>query len=417
MSRRNFLGFGAGLVTAAALPSWLPRVVYAAQENSERDVMVSIFLRGGADGLTLCPPHGDASYYSLRPTLALAPPDSSGEGRALDLDGFFGLPPAMEPLLEAWQEGSLALVHACGLPNTSRSHFDAMHSMEVGQEQPPASLFSGWLGRHLQATAPTMESALLRAVGIGFGLQRTLVGAPQSLPIADLANFGLAGDPSNAAERRGVIEAMYEALPGAFSQATQGTFDTIDLLKAIDFIGYQPTGGAVYPEGEFGASLASVAALIKAEVGVEAVAVDLGGWDTHDFQGPVDGGMAGLMNILAQGLAAFHLDLSSSEHSKVTTVAMSEFGRNAFENGSAGTDHGHGGLMLALGSAINGGQVLTDWPGLAPGQLYQEQDLAITIDYRDILSEILSKRLGNTDINAVFGDPSYTPVERGIVNV
>ena len=416
LSRRGFLGLGAGLVTAAALPAWLPRVVYAAEENSSRDVILSIFLRGGADGLTLCVPHGEASYYSLRPSLAIAPPDSSAANRVLDLDGFFGLPPAMEPLLEAWQEKDLAFVHACGMPNTSRSHFDAMHFMEVGQERPPANLISGWLGRHLQATAPSVPDALLRAVGIGFGLQRTLAGAPNTLPIADLANFGLTGDPSNAGERREALEAMYRNLPDAFGQAARSSFQTIDLLEAIDFEGYQPADGAVYPDGEFGTSLASAAALIKAQVGVEAIAVDLGGWDTHDFQGPVDGGMSALMGVLAQGLSALHKDLFGSGHTNVSVVAMSEFGRNAFENGSAGTDHGHGGVMMVLGGAVQGGQVFTDWPGLAPGQLFENQDLAITIDYRDVLSEILTKRLDNIDLGTVFQDPTYVPVDRGILS-
>ena len=415
LSRRGFLGGAAGLLTAAALPGWLPRVVYADSHNSNRDVLVSIFLRGGADGLTLCVPHGEAAYYSLRPNLAIAPPDSSDANRTLDLDGFFGLPPALAPLQTAYQNGDLAIVHACGLPDTSRSHFSAMRYMEVGQENPPISLGTGWLGRHLQVTAPAQADALLRAVGIGFGLQQSLVGSPNALPIADFANFGLIGAPDNEADRREAFEAMVAGLPDLMSQASRNTFGTLDLLDTIDFEGYQPTGGATYPEGEFGTALASTAALIKAEVGVEAVAIDLGGWDTHDFQGPVDGAMAGLMSVLGQGLAAFHADLFGDGHDNVVVVAMSEFGRNAFENGSAGTDHGHGGVMLTLGGGIAGGQVIRQWPGLAPGQLFEDQDLAITIDYRDVVAEILTKRLDNPDLDAVFGDPSYQYVERGVV--
>lgn len=416
LSRRRFLGVGAGFLTAAALPGWLPRVVYADSENSSRDVIVSIFLRGGADGLSLCVPHGEAAYYNLRPTLAIAPPDSSDPARRVtDLDGFFGLPPAFAPLLPAYQNGDLAIVHACGLPDTSRSHFSAMHFMEVGQENPPISLGSGWLGRHLQITAPAQSQALLRAVGIGFGLQQTLVGAPEALPIADLARFGLAGDPASLADRRLALETMVAGLDDAMGRATRHTLATIDLLGAIDFEGYQPTGGAVYSAGELGTALASTAALIKADVGVEAVAIDVGGWDTHDFQGPVDGAMAGLMGGFGQALAAFHSDLFAAGYENIVVVAQSEFGRNAFENGSAGTDHGHGGVMMVLGGAIAGGRVHGVWPGLAPDQLFDGQDLAITTDYRDILSEILVKRLDNPEIGAVFADPSYTYVERGIV--
>lgn len=414
-SRRNFLGLGAGALAAAALPGWLPRVVYAAEENSQRDVIVSLFLRGGADGLTLCVPHGDPDYYSLRPTLAIAPPDSQQANRVTDLDGFFGLAPSMAPLHEIWQNGDLAFVHACGLPDTTRSHFDAMRVMEVGQAHPPSSLATGWLGRHLQATAPTLDDALLRAVGIGFGLQRTLAGAPQALPIAELGDFGLDGEPDTAPARRAALEAMYRNLPDLFSQATRNTFGTIDLLDTIGFEGYQPAGGVQYPEGEIGLALSSTAALLQAQVGVEAVAIDVDGWDTHDFQGPVDGGMAVLMGQLSQGLAAFHLDLQARGITNVVVVAMSEFGRNAFENGSLGTDHGYGGVMFAMGSSIAGGQVIRQWPGLAPGQLFDDQDLDITIDYRDILGEILAKRLGNTDPAAVFADPTYTPTDRGVV--
>ncbi len=415
LSRRHFLGMTGGLLTAAALPGWLPRVVLADSHSSSRDVLVSIFLRGGADSLSLCVPHQEASYYQLRPNLAIPPPDSSQPGRSFDLDGFFGFPPALEPLLEAYQDGALAVVHACGLENTSRSHFDAMHFMEVGQERPPADLFTGWLGRHLQATAPTLTDGFLRAVGIGFGLPRSLVGGPRTMPIQDFTRFGFGGDIDTLPARQEALEAMYAAVPDPLGSAARNTFGTVELLKQIDFAGYQPTGGAAYPEGEFGTALRSAAALIKAEVGVEAIAVDLGGWDTHDFQGPLDGQLAAVMGSFADGLAAFHKDLWSAERTDVTVVAMSEFGRNAFENGSAGTDHGHGGAMFALGGNVAGGRVITEWPGLAPGQLFEEQDLAITIDYRDVLTEVLTKRLENPDFRTVFGDPSFTPTDRGVI--
>lgn len=414
VSRRGFLGGSGALLAGLAIPAWLPRVVMAQSENTSRDVIVSLFLRGGADGLTLCVPHGESAYYGLRPHLAIPRPDSSSAQKAVDLDGFFGLPPAMAPLLGAFQAGDLAIVHACGLPQTSRSHFDAMFFMETGQLN-PGTLATGWLGRHLQNTAPTQSDGLLRAVGIGFGLQRTLVGAPQALPIENLATFDLQGVPDTLAERRAAMEAMYAEVEGALGESARNTFRTIDLLDQIDFASYQPAGGATYPDDELGQALRSTAALIKAEVGVEAVSIDLGGWDTHDFQAPLDGQMMAVMASLAQGLAAFHLDLETSDQRNYAVVAMSEFGRNAFENGSLGTDHGHGGVMMALGGHIDGGRVLADWPGLAPEQLFENQDLAITIDYRDILAEILTQRLDNTDIDAVFGDPTYTPVDRGIV--
>lgn len=415
MSRRGFLGGSGALFAGLAIPTWLPRVVMAQSENTSRDVIVSLFLRGGADGLSLCVPHGEEAYYGLRPTLAIPRPDSSSAQKAVDLDGFFGLPPAMAPLLGAFQAGDLAIVHACGMPETTRSHFDAMHFMEVGQLN-PGTLATGWLGRHLQNTAPTQSDGLLRAVGIGFGLTRTLAGSPQALPIENLTTFNLQGVEESLPARRAAMEEMYAEIPSVLGESARNTFRTIDLLGQIDFASYQPSGGATYPDDELGEALRSTAALIKADVGVEAVSIDLSGWDTHDFQAPLDGQMFSVMSSLAQGLAAFHLDLDASAQHNYAVVAMSEFGRNAFENGSLGTDHGHGGVMMALGGHIEGGRVLNDWPGLAPGQLFEDQDLGITIDYRDILAEILTKRLDNADIGAVFGDPSYTPVDRGIVS-
>ncbi|MFQ5528039.1 MAG: DUF1501 domain-containing protein [Thermoanaerobaculia bacterium] len=414
LTRRGFVGVTAGAVAFALTPSWLPKVVYADSDDSQRDIVVSLFLRGGADGLTLCPPFGDTAYYDLRPQLAFQPPDASGGNAALDLDGEFGLAPALEPLLEVYNGGDLLLVHATGLPDATRSHFEAMHFMEVGQGYPPPSLFSGWLGRHLQTTAPTAKDAVLRAVGIGAGLQRTLAGGPQALPIQDLDDYGFEGRGATKAARRVAVEEMFAAVGDPEKTAAANTFRTIDLLKTIGFTSYSPAGGAAYPDGEFGYALESTAALIKAEVGVEAVAIDLGGWDTHVAQGPVEGFMAGLMGNLAGGLAAFHQDLTSDGFDNVLVVAMSEFGRNAFENGSAGTDHGHGGLMFVIGGGVKGGRVLTEWPGLEQAQLYDGQDLAITIDYRDILSELLEKRLANPDATKVFTDSGYSPKTYGI---
>ncbi len=417
LSRRNFLGLAGGALAAAAVPAWLPRVVLAQDHSSSRDVIVSIFLRGGVDGLTMCVPFGESAYYNLRPNLAIPAPDSSAAEKALDLDGFFGLPPAMQPLAEAFEDDQLLLVHACGISNNpTRSHFEAMKFMEVGMLNPSSDLFTGWLGRHLRVTAPTVRDAVLRAAAMGVGLPRTLVGAPKALALGEMpAEFGYnAGRPETLTRRTDALRGMYEFASASLKTASQTTFQTIDLLQQIDFESYVPAGEASYPEGEFGNALRSAAALIKAEVGVEAISVDIGGWDTHEQQGPLAGFMSQLMSGFASGLAAFHKDLASDNFDQVTLVAVSEFGRNAFENGSAGTDHGHGGLMLALGSGIRGGQVLTDWPGLEREQLFEAQDVKITTDYRDILTEILDKRAGNKDFRSVFPDPSYTPRDYGI---
>ena len=412
LSRRHFVGLSAGLVAFAAAPAWLPRVVYADSHSSSRDVMVSIFLRGGVDGLSMCVPFTESEYYRLRPTQAVPQPDAGGSFRAIDLDGFFGLPPSMRALKRAYDKGDLLIVHACGLKESNRSHFDAMHFMEVGRGYPPASLFTGWLGRHLAVTAPTVKDAVLRGVGIGFGLQRTLVGGPRTLPINDLADFGFVGSGGTVREREEILRQLYAASRDILSDPAKDTFRTVKTLERIRFNNYRPSGGASYPDDEFGYALRSTAALIKAEVGVEAVAIDLGGWDTHDTQGTLDGHMASLMETLADSLAAFHRDLDADRVEDVVTVAMSEFGRNVFENGSLGTDHGYGGVMLAMGDGIAGGRVLTRWPGL--GRLYEDQDLEITIDYRDVLAEILDQRMGNPDYRAVFPDPGFEPVVQGV---
>lgn len=367
LTRRRFVGMSAGLMASALAPSWLPGVVHADSGESARDVIVTLFLRGGADGLSMVVPHGDPSYYELRPTLAVPPPDSSARGRVGDLDGFFGLAPAFEPLRHAWDDGALLLVHACGLDGASRSHFEAMRSVEMGGRGSAPVRETGWLGRHLRVTAPVVAGGAPRAVGIGYGLQRTLAGAP------------------------------FERGAG-----------TVELLRRIGFGSYRPAGGAVYPEDELGYALRSAAALIRAEVGVEAVAIDIGGWDTHELQAPLDGHMHYLMSSFAGALAAFHADLAAAGVDRVSLVAMSEFGREARENGSLGTDHGHGGLMLALGSGIAGGRVLADWPGLAPEDLHEGRDLAITTDYRDVLAEILERRAGNANWRTVFPDPGYS---------
>lgn len=407
-SRRQFLGASGAFALAAAAPAWLPRVVYAGDHCSDRDVIVSIFLRGGCDGLTVCVPHAEDAYYAGRPDIAIPRPDSGDPNRAIDLDGFFGFPQAMSGLVEAYQAGHLALVHAVGSTDPSRSHFDAMRYMEIGKPG-DGTLFTGWLGRHLLTSPPIQKDAVLRGLGMGYALQRTLAGGPLSVPVPDVNNYGLSGWDRSERQRREALSTMYDASQEPVRSAAANTQATIDLLDAIDFVNYQPSGGAVYPQTDIGYALKSSAALIKAQVGVEAIAIDLGGWDTHNAQGPIDGQMAALMTSLSNSLGAFHTDIFT-DLSNMVAVVMSEFGRNVRQNGSIGTDHGHGNVMLALGDHINGGQVITQWPGLE--NLYDGQDLHITIDYRDILAEIVQNRLGNANLSEVF--PGYTPTFRGI---
>ncbi|HRK34009.1 MAG TPA: DUF1501 domain-containing protein [Candidatus Hydrogenedentes bacterium] len=410
LTRRQFIGVSAATAAAVGAPMWLPRVAYAGTSTS-RDVIITIFLRGGADGLSLCVPHGDDDYYSLRPNLNIPRPDSTSEFACIDLDGFFGIPRTMRGLRDAYNAGDLLLVHATGSLDESRSHFQAMNVMETGKPLDP-SLFTGWVGRHLMSTAPLNPNAILRAIGINSALQRSLAGSPLALPVPDLSNFGLDGWEETMDERIAVLAASYAAGSVALQANAANTITTFEMLEAIGFETYEPSNEAQYPDTYFGTSLKSSAALIKAGIGVEAIAADLGGWDTHAEQQPRQGYMANLMQELADSLGAFHADMAADSSKKYVLVVMSEFGRIAYENGTGGTDHGHGSTLICMGNHIDGGRVLANWPGLGDDELFQGQDLQITIDYRDILSEIVQNRLGNTNLSAVF--PEYTPIFHGV---
>jgi len=414
LSRRGFLAASSMTAIAAAVPAWLPRVTFAKDyRSSMRDVIISIYLRGASDGLSMCVPYAENAYYTLRPNIAVARPDSGQANRCTDLNGFFGLPPAMLPLLPAYQAGRLCIVHACGSTDPSRSHFDAQQFMEVGKPADPM-LVTGWLGRHLANIPPLTPGAVLRGVGLNTGLARTLVGGPNTLPIPNLSGFNLAGAQGSRNARRVVINGMYQGTVDPLRAAGLTTLQTIDALQTINFSTYAPSGGATYPTSNLGQSLKSVAALLKAQIGVEAVAIDISGWDTHVNQGVVGGTMATLMAELAQVLSAFDTDLTSgATQPSYVAVTMSEFGRRAMENGSIGTDHGHGNCMLVLGPGVQGGRVVSQWPGLAPGQLFEGMDLAVTIDFRDVLAEICQRRLGAPDLSVVF--PDFVPTFRNIV--
>jgi uncharacterized protein (DUF1501 family) len=378
----------------------MPRLAFAAKNSAPRgDTLIVVFLRGAADVLNMVVPHGEDAYYQLRPTLGIPRPDDAKArqtGRALDLDGFFGLHPCMRSLREAWQSQHLAIIHACGAPDESRSHFKAMELMERGvdHERGPAS---GWIGRHL-ATLNTGNPSPLRAVGMGTRPQRSLSGTVPVSALRSIADFHLGGDPRALQQMRAALSTVYDNdLMG------QDTLSIMDTLETLDPTTYQ-SSRATYPDTEFGLALKQTAMLIKAEVGLEVSAIDVGGWDTHFAQGVTSGLMPNLMQDLADGLAVFHADMHENLQ-KLTIVTMSEFGRRASENGSLGTDHGHGSMMMVLGGNVQGGKVHGEWPGMREGQLIGPGDLAVTTDYRDVLSEILIKRLNNPAVEEVF--PNY----------
>lgn len=387
--------------------SWLPRLAFAPTQTAPRgDTLVVIFLRGAADVLNMVVPHGESAYYNLRPSLGIPRPDdkrTKNEARTIDLDGFFGLHPEMRPLLEMWQEKQLAIIHACGAPDESRSHFKAMELMERGvdDERGPAS---GWIGRHL-ATLDTGNTSPLRAIGLGRLPQRSLSGSVPVSALRSIADFHLGSDPRAVAQMRTALNHLY-----ADDVSGQEMLQLLDLLQKIDPSTSQSRITSYeYPTTDFGLALRQTALLMKAEVGLEVAAIDLGGWDTHFAQGGIQ---ANLLKDLSSGLAAFHAELRD-QLGNLTVVTMSEFGRRAAENGSLGTDHGHGSMMMVLGGHVDGGKVHGDWPGLQAEQLVGPGDLAVTSDYRDVLAEIIQVRLNNPAVDAIF--PEHSVRFKGIV--
>jgi len=410
LTRRKFMVAGGSVAAAlAASPAWLPRVALARDHRgAQRDVLVSIFLRGGADALSLCVPYGEPNYYLQRPTTAVAPP-GQGALSCIDLGaggaGMFGFPPAFAPLMPAYNDGKLLVVHAAGSTSASRSHFEEQRRLEGGDPQNsyPAS---GWLGRHLATVAPAMPQSVLRAVAIDMSLPMTLAGAPAALPLPYIGGFTLLGPVDSRARRRTEIEAMHARWIDPMRAIATSTFQTVDILDGIDFAGYTPAGGAQYLDTDIGLALKSSAAMVKSQIGLEAIAIDAGGWDTHDGQGTTSGRLANLMADLAANLGAFYRDMTAGSAPGFVVACMSEFGRNLSENASGGTDHGRGSSLMLMGQAIAGGRVLTQWPGLEPDQLFEQRDLQVTTDYRDILGEVIQSRLGNPDLQSVF--PGYT---------
>jgi len=400
MFSRRFLLKSSALAAygAGAAPSWLSRALYAAGAPSARKkVLVAVFQRGAVDGLNMAVPFGDPEYYKLRPTIAIPKPGGSPES-AVDLDGFFALHPSLAPLKPLYQSGRLAIIDAAGSPDPTRSHFDAQDYMESGTPG-RKSTPDGWLNRALPRDPG--PASPVRAVSLEPTLPRSLRGRNEAVAINTLADFQVR--QSNAA---GAFESMYASTrDAALGGAGRETFEAVRLIESLQKQAYKPA--AQYPNGRFGQSLQQIARLIKANVGLEVAFTDIGGWDTHVNeigQQPSQGQLANVLREFGQALAAFHDDLGDRIED-VVLVTMSEFGRTARENGTRGTDHGHANVMFVLGGPVKGGRVYGDWPGLAPEQLYEGRDLALTTDFRDVLGELVQRHLGNRDLASVF--PGY----------
>jgi uncharacterized protein (DUF1501 family) len=395
LTRRVFLrGSAVVMAGAGSAPMWLGRA--AAATHTKRKILIAIFQRGAADGLNVVAPFADKRYYELRPTIAVPKPGAP-QG-AIDLDGRFGLNPALQPLKSLWDKQQLAIVHAAGSPDPSRSHFDAQDYMESGT--PGKTSSDGWMNR---ALAPAdADTSPVRAVALAAQMPRTLRGERSAVSVGDMMSFQMGG-------QAGVLESMYGT--AADSRLGSTGRDAFAAMKMIRSVTQQPQQQPfnqaqmqLYAQGgELGRSLQQLARLIKADIGVEAAFAEIGGWDHHSNE---PGQLGILLRQFASALDGFYKDLGDRMED-VVIVTMSEFGRTAQENGTNGTDHGHGGVMMLLGGPVRGGKVYGQWPGLEREQLYENRDLAVTTDFRDVLGELVAGHLGQKNLAPVF--PGFKP--------
>ena len=395
ITRRIFVRHSAlTIVGTAAVPAFLRRAAFGAVEPGARAKrLVVIFQRGAADGLNIVVPHGEPAYYSVRPSINI--PLSS----VLDLDGFFGLHPSMSALQPIWNQKHLAIVHAAGSPDPTRSHFDAQDFMESGTPG-LKDTEDGWLNRALHSS-PSHDSAF-RAVAMGPTLPRILAGSEPAVAINNLNEFGIGGSGPKQSPIANSFEAMYAgSVDTVLHGNAQETFNAVKLLKSANPGQYMPVAGANYPRGRFGDSLKQLAQLIKANLGVQVAFADIGGWDHHVNEGSTEGQIADVLRDFSQSLRAFWADIGDLAEDTVI-VTMSEFGRTVRENGDRGTDHGHANVMFVMGGPVRGGKVYGRWPGLEQSQLYEGRDLAVTTDFRSVLGEAVYRHLGNNDLSNVF---------------
>jgi uncharacterized protein (DUF1501 family) len=390
-SRRTFLkSVGLGFVALGLPPTFLVRAA-GAEQNDRGKVLVVVFQRGGMDGLNVVVPFKDPAYYKLRPSIAVSEP-ATGEDRAIDLDGFYGLHPALAPLKSIYDKGHLAVIHAAGSPDSTRSHFDAQDYMEIGTpgiKNTP----DGWLNRSLagRSNAPTP----LRGVAMTARTPRMLAGETPVLTISSIDEFRLRNEQLN-----GSLQKLYtNSTDPLFRQGGESLFQAMTTLHRLQAT--IPESTTTFSNNRFGQSMKQIARLIKSNVGLEIAFAEIQGWDTHVNEGGAKGQLANRLKELGEGLSAFYQDLGDRMED-VVLVTMSEFGRTARENGNRGTDHGHGNVMFALGGNVRGGRVLGRWPGLAPEVLYEGRDLDLTTDYRAVCSEVLQRHLGLTASTAVF---------------
>lgn len=413
MDRRYFLKSSGialasfGLMSAA--PNFLHQFANAQTltgENGKRRILITIFQRGAVDGLNMVVPYGESEYYNLRRNIAVAQPGKT-DG-AIDLNDYFGLHPSLKPLETFWRNKQLAIVHSVGSPDNTRSHFDAQDYMEAGTPG-VKSTRDGWLNRILQTTQTEKDSPF-RAVAMSQQTPRSMIGRAPTIAMTNLSDFAIRAGAYTTSVQGGFEAAWQEKAKDGLGETGKETFEAVKFLKQANPSQYKAENGAVYPNSPFGQSLRQIAQLIKAGVGLEVAFTDTPGlnWDTHANQGNGRGQLANLLRDFGSSIAALATDLGK-QMDDVVILTMSEFGRTARQNGSNGTDHGHGNAMFVLGNSVKGGKVYGDWKGLKSAQLFQERDLDVTTDFRDVFAEVANKHLGSRDLKKLF--PNYSTSE------
>jgi uncharacterized protein (DUF1501 family) len=398
ISRRVFMkNGGLALVSLGFAPEFLARTVAVAE--SRRKVLITIFQRGAVDGLNMIVPFGEREYYAARPSIAIARPGTGADSAAVDLNGFFGLHPRMASLKPLYDAGQLAIVHACGSPDGTRSHFDAQDYMETATPG-VKSTQDGWLNRYLHAREH-QASTPFRAVALAPQLPRSLQGLEPALAIGQIGQFGIRAGQASATVQSSFESEYAAAANSVLHQTGREAFDAVRMLKKADPSRYSPEHGAEYPRSAYGEALKQIAQLIKSDVGLEIAFAESGNWDHHVNEGAATGQLATRLDDLARGISALVRDLGDRMQD-VVILTMSEFGRAVAENGNRGTDHGHGNAMMIIGGGVRGGKVYGRWPGLAPEQRFDGRDLAVTTDFRAVFAEVVRGHLGLADTSHVF---------------
>ena len=406
MRRRAFLKSGAlAVVTLGLSPGFLRRTAFAAElrRAPKGKTLICLFQRGAADALNMVVPHGEAAYYTMRPSIAIPRPRASSRGTsddaAIDLDGFFGLHPSLAPFKPLYDRGMLAPVHAVGSPSATRSHFDAQDYMETATPDIKGTS-DGWLNRYLavKGTCDECNITPFRAVSLTQQTPRILSGDNEVVAMNSVDEFTVRASGNQVAR----LEALYRTGSADLVHGTGAEmFEAVKMLRAANPRQYVPRNGAEYPRSQFGQRLLQIAQLVKSNVGVEIAFADVGGWDTHVNQGSTSGQLAQRLGDFSQSIAALVTDLGDLMDD-VVILTMSEFGRMARENGSRGTDHGHAGALFVIGGGVDGGKVHGRWPGLEREQLYEGRDLALTTDFRSVFAEVTARHLGAARLESVF---------------